>query len=91
MIFLNIRTNFVSVVKLLPVYNMASSGLWKMLTFIILKHQNGVWENVFHIILTPNIFYAFWQMLCLLVSKADVICLADVNALYVLADVIAKR
>ena len=44
----------------------------------------------FHIILTPNIFYAFWQMLCLLVSKADVICLADVNALYVLGDVIAK-
>ena len=47
LIFLKIRTNFVSVVKLLPVYKMASSGLWKMLTFIILKHQNGVWEHFF--------------------------------------------
>ena len=63
-----------------------------MLTFIILKHQNGVWENVFpYNIDTYYFLYNFWQMLCLLVSKADVICLADVNALYVLVDVIAKR
>ena len=33
--FLKIRTIFFSVVKLLPVCNMASSGLWKMLTYII--------------------------------------------------------
>ena len=35
-LFLKIRTIILSVVKLSPVYNMASSGLWKMLTFIIL-------------------------------------------------------
>ena len=35
-LFLKIRTIILSVVKLLPVYNMASPGLWKMLTFIIL-------------------------------------------------------
>ena len=54
-----------------------------MLAFIILKHQNGAWENVFPYIIDTYYFYNFWQMLCLLVSKADVICLADVNALYV--------
>ena len=32
--------------KLLPVYNMASSGLKKMLFYIILRHLKGVWENV---------------------------------------------
>ena len=35
-LFLKIRTIILSVVKLSPVYNMAFSGLWKMLTFIIL-------------------------------------------------------
>ena len=66
LISLKIRTNFVSVVKLLPVYNMASSGLWKMFTFIILNHQNGVPENVYlYNIDTYDLLYDFWQMLCL--------------------------
>ena len=66
LISLKIRTNFVSVVKLLPVYNMASSGLWKMFTFIILNHQNGVWENVcLYNIDTYDLLYDFWQMLYL--------------------------
>ena len=37
-LFLKIRTIILSVVKLLPVYNMASSGLWKMLT----KDQDAI-------------------------------------------------
>ena len=37
----------------MPVYNMASSGLKKMLFYIILRHLKGVWENV----LPNNIFY----------------------------------
>ena len=66
LISLKIRTNFVSVVRLSPVYNMASSGLWKMLTFIILNRQNGVWENVLlYNIDTYYLLYNFWQMLCL--------------------------
>ena len=66
LISLKIRTNLVSVVKLSPVYNMASSGLWKMFTFIILNHQNGVWENVYlYNIDTYDLLYDFWQMLCL--------------------------
>ena len=66
LISLKIRTNFVSVVKLLPVYNMASSGLWKMFIFIILNHQNGVWENVYlYNIDTYDLLCDFWQMLCL--------------------------
>ena len=57
---------FVSVVKLLPVYNMASSGLWNMFTFIILKHQNGVWENVFpYNINTYYFLYIFGRCCCL--------------------------
>ena len=38
--------------KLSPVYNMASSGLKKMLFYLILRHLKGVWENV----MTNNIF-----------------------------------
>ena len=77
LISLKIRTNFVSVVKLSPVYNMASSGLWKMLTFIILNHQNGVWENVFlYNIDTYYLLYNFGRCYAWGV-KADVICLAD--------------
>ena len=54
--------------KLLPVYNMASSGLKKMLFYIILKHPKGVWENVFP---TNILFFGFFTksflrlMLCL--------------------------
>ena len=36
--------------KLLLVYNMASSGLKKMLFYIILRHLKGVWEMLWHII-----------------------------------------
>ena len=45
----------------------------------------------FHIILTPIIFIIFLADVMSVGVKADVICLADVNALYVLTDVIAKR
>ena len=45
------RTNFNSVDKLLPVSNMASSGLKKMLDHIILYTLKSVSENVYLIIL----------------------------------------
>ena len=45
--FLENRTNFDSVDKLLPVSNMASSGLKKMLDLIILYTLKSVSENVF--------------------------------------------
>ena len=61
--FLKIRTIFLSVVRLSAVYNMASSGLWKMLTYIIYKHQNGVWENVFLNDIDTFLVLLFWQML----------------------------
>ena len=41
------RTNFDLVDKLLPVSNMASSGLKKMLDFTILCMPKGVSENVY--------------------------------------------
>ena len=56
--------------KLLPVYNMASSGLKKILFYIILRHLKGVWE----IVMTNNIFFILIfvksflrQMLCLFI------------------------
>ena len=45
--FLQNRTNFDSVDKLLPVSKMASSGLKKMLDLIILYTLKSVSENVF--------------------------------------------
>ena len=44
--FLNSRTIFDLVDKLLPVSNMASSGLKKMLDFLILYWSKSVSENV---------------------------------------------
>ena len=61
---------------------MASTGLWKMFTFIILNHQNGVWENVYlYNIDTYDLLYDFGRCYACGV-KADVICLADVNAYF---------
>ena len=45
--FLKNRTNFDLVDKLSPVSNMASSGLKKMLDFIILYTPKGVSENIY--------------------------------------------
>ena len=49
--FLKNRTNFDLEDKLLPVSNMASSGLKKMLDFIILYTLKSVSENVYPVIL----------------------------------------
>ena len=56
--FLNNKTIFNSRERLLPVYNMASSGLKKMLILTILYTQKSVSENVCPVILfwTPNFF-----------------------------------
>ena len=55
--------------KLLPVSNMASSGLKKMLFYIILRHLRGVWENVVSYNILTFIFVKLFlrQMLCLFV------------------------
>ena len=42
---------------------------------------NGVWEMFFFIILTLIFNMIVWHMLCLIVSLADVFCLADVVCL----------
>ena len=47
--FLKNRTNFDLEDKLLPVSNMASSGLEKMLDFIILCTLKSVSENVYNL------------------------------------------
>ena len=49
--FLKNRTNFNLEDKLSPVYNMASSGLKKMLDFVILYTHKNVSENVCPVIL----------------------------------------
>ena len=49
--FLKNRTNFDLQDKLLPVYSMASSGLKKMLDFMILYTLESVPENVCPVIL----------------------------------------
>ena len=55
--------------KLSPVSNMASSGLKKMLFYIILRHLRGVWENVVSYNILTFIFIKSFlrQMLCLFV------------------------
>ena len=49
--FLKNRTNFDLEDKLLPVSNMASSGLKKMLDFIILYTLKSISKNVYPVIL----------------------------------------
>ena len=63
--------------KLSSVYNMASSGLKKMLLYIILRYLKGVWENV----MTYNILmFCFYKI----IFKADVMP-------FIIVDVISGR
>ena len=62
--------------KLLPVYNMASSGLKKMLFYTILRHSKCVWENV----MTNNIFVFYF---CKIIFKADVMPFYVINRCYI--------
>ena len=55
-----------------------------MLTFIILSHPKGVWENVFLINLTFFCLHVIWQMLSLIVSMAVVIARQMLFALFIL-------
>ena len=55
--FLNNRTIFDSIHKILPVYNIASSGLKKMLILTILYTHEGVSENVCPVILYGHHIY----------------------------------
>ena len=59
---------------------MASSGLKKMLFYIILRHLKGVWENVFQLIFSFLIFIKSFLGRCY-AFLPDVI-LADVIAMY---------
>ena len=48
--------------KLSPVYNMASSGLKKMLFYIILRHLKGVWKMLWQIIFLFFNFVKFYKI-----------------------------
>ena len=43
---------------------------------------NGVWENVFLYNIGTYFYYDVWQMLCLIMSLTDVVCLLECGRCY---------